>query len=285
MPDRPRPQNFNPRSREGSDGLLRNPLVQVSEFQSTLPRRERRRREGVHDGSYMHFNPRSREGSDQSCLVHHFRNRTFQSTLPRRERRFKMYLHKYPYNISIHAPAKGATLILHYVILFDGFQSTLPRRERPLVDAVDVSTYDISIHAPAKGATDARRRRRRKLIFQSTLPRRERPVPPDLQAVRRDFNPRSREGSDYIAVVSGAMTTISIHAPAKGATCSAYVRRNNNRYFNPRSREGSDYALYTQRDYAYQISIHAPAKGATTFLDGYKIEHKFQSTLPRRERP
>ncbi|EFE11183.1 hypothetical protein CLOM621_08656 [Clostridium sp. M62/1] len=59
----------------------------------------------------------------------------------------------------------------------------------------------------------------------------------------RDFNPRSREGSDQQSI-SGTLIfgTISIHAPARGATVGNrtipffYIN------FNPRSREGSDTA-------------------------------------------
>ena len=78
--------------------------------------------------------------------------------------------------------------------------------------------------------------------FQSTLPRRER---------------RSR---DY---VDSSKLTISIHAPAKGATHAAVFLEFLHTNFNPRSREGSD----GSRDYVdsskLTISIHAPAKGAT----------------------
>ena len=66
-----------------------------------------------------------------------------------------MCLEKYPmtYFISIHAPAKGATLNHVENITYWQFQSTLPRRER----RVELFNYTarkfISIHAPAKGAT------------------------------------------------------------------------------------------------------------------------------------
>ena len=59
-----------------------------------------------------------------------------------------------------------------------------------------------------------------------------------------------------------AITVISIHAPAKGATSTDVGSVN-----NP------------------IISIHAPAKGATSDQSGHgKVETIFQSTLPRRER-
>ena len=121
--------NFNPRSREGSDGFK---LFCIHVF-------------------IAYFNPRSREGSDPdnsqdipvfSISIHapakgattfvpclrYFS--AFQSTLPRRERLFLLLSSCYLLHISIHAPAKGATVraVVRERIL--EFQSTLPRRER-----------------------------------------------------------------------------------------------------------------------------------------------------------
>ena len=77
-------------------------------------------------------------------------------------------------NISIHAPAKGATLHMFVGFIIQSFQSTLPRRERHNKNYLREGTeyfnprsregsdngelltyfnYGISIHAPAKGAT------------------------------------------------------------------------------------------------------------------------------------
>ena len=105
-----------------------------------------------------------------------------------------------------------------------------------------------------------------------------------LAAPNQDFNPRSREGSDYDdatpddelvisihAPVKGAtradrdiclIPRISIHAPVKGATSIRQLAVCLELDFNPRSREGSD---IVQRVRAVQciISIHAPVKGAT----------------------
>ena len=79
------------------------------------------------------------------------------------------------------------------------------------------------------------------LRFQSTLPRRER---------RSTFT------------VSISNTSISIHAPAKGATaCMAGCSQSRR-----------------------SISIHAPAKGATASPGKSYTKAQFQSTLPRRER-
>ena len=76
-------------------------------FQSTLPRRERRRTGAVFI-LFKNFNPRSHEGSDPSPR-HSVRDQTeFQSTLPRRERQWCWLI----------------------VVNITKFQSTLPRRER-----------------------------------------------------------------------------------------------------------------------------------------------------------
>ncbi len=78
------------------------------------------------------------------------------------------------------------------------------------------------------------------------------------------FNPRSREGSDVLALVEFIDNTyISIHAPAKGATHARKARARKARNFNPRSREGSDLASEDGMYCKSNISIHAPAKGAT----------------------
>ena len=77
--------------------------------------------------------------------------------------------------ISIHAPAKGATLIRLPMQMWQRFQSTLPRRERQFKASGIPGTKNISIHAPAKGATFASLTPMMDvIIFQSTLPRRER---------------------------------------------------------------------------------------------------------------
>ena len=97
--------------------------------------------------------------------------------------------------------------------------------------------------------------------FQSTLPRRERQRQKTLTHVCNYFNPRSREGSDDRRRYGSTGSSISIHAPAKGATIK---------------KKRALAILY--------ISIHAPAKGATGRMRILAHLQLFQSTLPRRER-
>ena len=104
---------------------------------------------------------------------------------------------------------------------------------------------------------------RRKMRFQSTLPQGERPILPEREKsfgifnprsrkgsdliwittprANANFNPRSRKGSDRVQIVSGRnVETISIHAPARGATYDRCKGRAVTENFNPRSRKGSD---------------------------------------------
>ena len=127
-----------------------------------------------------------------------------------------------------------------------------------------VPLMQISIHAPARGATLVSWSMTGILFpFQSTLPRGERLCHQKPRMFYRDFNPRSREGSDSSCFSGCSCFSISIHAPARGATVFSPENRKPEAYFNPRSREGSDIVLLRSSCTVVCISIHAPARGAT----------------------
>ena len=166
-------QYFNPRSREGSDSFTiygsRRACISIHAPAKGATA------DGCEKVCGVDFNPRSREGSDAQrhwCRVNHsYFNPRSREGSDLFESRFFLVSP----NISIHAPAKGATVPRE--ILLDRLQ--------------------ISIHAPAKGATGCRVNHHLAVIlFQSTLPRRERPVGWEIACNCDDFNPRSREGSD-----------------------------------------------------------------------------------------
>ena len=211
-------------------------------------------------------------------------SKEFQSTLPRRERQTSANFPDPLDTISIHAPAKGATLVLvasapskefqstlprrerqewqGKVYSIDGFQSTLPRRER----LCETDKRSIGLKFQSTLPRRERQQKRSRILtiqkFQSTLPRRERLSSADIETVHKHFNPRSREGSDRSEVKILTCQKISIHAPAKGATSM------------------DDRLIRIET-----ISIHAPAKGATNCLHDTLYHYCiFQSTLPRRER-
>ena len=188
--------------------------------------------------------------------------------------------------ISIHAPTRGATSVFRCMTSSNGYFNPRSHEgsDSPLSvawlllvnfnprshegsdeDAAKAAEkLKISIHAPTRGATT------RALIPHSPI---------------INFNPRSHEGSDWnhaegrsshgrfqstlprgerrhTPCSSSCHSSISIHAPTRGATMSP---------------EGSDYS--------YAISIHAPTRGATSFCSvPPEIAFLFQSTLPRGER-
>ncbi len=173
--DSPNPiRCFNPRPREGGDCPRQLLILAPCLFQSTPPR-----------GGRLTL---SAEGE---VLV------WFQSTPPRGGRLRLRFSHKVSHSVSIHAPARGATVLppdkvhdvrvsIHapargattagqtYSYAF-GFQSTPPRGGRPQGRYGLSPRDDVSIHAPARGATYSAAQ----VIVQAS-----------------GFNPRPREGGD-----------------------------------------------------------------------------------------
>ena len=142
--------------------------------------------------------------------------------------------------------------------------------------------------------------------FQSTLPRGERLVYGFKRLpFSRNFNPRSREGSDFykLEVVNYSLNFNPRSREGSDANIVGYYTCHDN--FNPRSREGSDETAQfpavrsadfnprsregsdgskNRRKSGNNISIHAPARGATYFQTYMLGPQIFQSTLPRGER-
>ena len=167
----------------------------------------------------LNFNPRSRKGSDKKRDFKHGGIR-----------------------ISIHAPAKGATSRrLSIGNRLKPFQSTLPQRERRLQKKC--LSCDFHFNPRSRKGSDT--------------------IPEFEYDNDTDFNPRSRKGSDRSMPKRGGhygkfqstlpqrerqrirrtghqQSTISIHAPAKGATVSLAGLQPGYGNFNPRSRKGSD---------------------------------------------
>ena len=121
------------------------------------------------------------------------------------------------------------------------FQSTLPHGERPGRRTQGAGRPVISIHAPAWGATFPR-------PIHTTTVRNFNPrsrMGSDAAAWTGSsscayFNPRSRMGSDRSLELQAKVIAISIHAPAWGATHRSMSQRPDALNFNPRSRMGSD---------------------------------------------
>ena len=159
---------FNPRAREGRDGNERRNIS---------------RRTG--------FNPRAREGRDALTGTEKVVIDMFQSTRPRGARHAPLHAPKQRGDVSIHAPARGATTPSSLGFSPLKFQSTRPRGARLKNAPRRVTLRFVSIHAPARGATAQKRREARDPEFQSTRPRgarlrsfRRRPMPNVFQSTR-----------------------------------------------------------------------------------------------------
>ena len=215
---RPVTTHFNPRSREGSDEPVLETTDIIPEFQSTLPRGERQASTRV-NVIQQNFNPRSREGSDPRMLNSYL---LWQDFNPRSREGSDLlsYLPLLHQNISIHAPARGATFDSMRCISVHGISIHAPARGATITAFPRFATFYISIHAPARGATC---RRSRHFPFR----------PISIHAPAR--------GATQYPRYYHALQLISIHAPARGATirrCTCFLKVRN---FNPRSREGSDF--------------------------------------------
>ena len=121
--------------------------------------------------------------------------------------------------------------------------------------------------------------------FQSTLPHGERPfrLRPSPEGPLC-FNPRSRTGSDKMRCgFFSASCFVSIHAPARGATCSAYDTDGEDGVSIHAPARGATCPASASL-ISPIVSIHAPARGATLRHSNRKIASGFQSTLPHGER-
>ena len=164
--------------------------------------------------------------------------------------------------VSIHAPAWGATLTLPFHEPIAEFQSTLPRGER-LIDNGGYSEDE---------------------LFQSTLPRGERLIRNQVKGYGFRVSIHAPAwGATLWAQMYCLDQGVSIHAPAWGATHGRTTAGRTSNGFNPRSRVGSDNVCLLRQEHV-QVSIHAPAWGATGIRANYDFFSTFQSTLPRGER-
>ena len=168
----------------------------------------------------------------------------FQSTRPRGARPRRRVQVPNALLVSIHAPARGATLILEMVFATPLCFNPRARAGRDIVLADDVSTLFQFQSTRPRGA------RQKDLIkkcmsdmFQSTRPRGARLVSRSYsRAVYHvSIHAPARGATFSVGFPCRCLIGVSIHAPARGATWGS-----------------SKYALSHA-----SVSIHAPARGAT----------------------
>ena len=231
------------------------------------------------------FNPRSRGGSDRPSLG---LNRVL--------------------NVSIHAPAGGATRSCQHGRREAPFQSTLPRGERLSKDGFSGALYRFQSTLPRGERPVGRPGFFNYSMFQSTLPRGERLCKPASACMCNRFNPRSRGGSDKDTLSESVSKVLFQSTLPRGERPSSTMITPCRNMFQSTLPRGERQALRSLWLSVYDVSIHAPAGGATmTCLEvpaggvvvsihapaggatseaiAARRRSSFQSTLPRGERP
>ena len=191
-----------------------------------------------------------------------------------------------PQAISIRAPARGATsheLVPSALPLYFNPRS----REGSDVFQFRASSALLYFNPRSREGSDALLVRAVTIvwIFQSTLPRGERHVQRIPYTTCRNFNPRSREGSDQSFFQGSGVLLVFQSTLPRGERRRFSSSANSLTDFNPRSREGSD---RFQRLYSFSDNNFNPRsrEGSDDGVDKVRqIKKKFQSALPRGERP
>ena len=137
----------------GERPAFANAKAWVLKFQSTLPHGERPTTRGYLGVVDFNFNPRSRTGSD-----------------------VRPGSDSEDYPISIHAPARGATLPIQPLSILQSFQSTLPHGERHFSYRRPCGKNKFQSTLPHGERPVRSSRSRSSTVFQSTLPHGERLV-------------------------------------------------------------------------------------------------------------
>ena len=123
----------------------------------------------------------------------------------------------------------------------------------------------VSIRAPAWGATKCRISSATSSAFQFALPRGERRSEAAVIHCHHGFNSRSRVGSDPRKPAKPLSSTVSIRAPAWGATRLVW-RGTLNEAVSIRAPAWGATCLLQYHLHAGKVSIRAPAWGATCFV-------------------
>ena len=230
-----------------------------------------------------YFNPRSHKGRDQNNSRQH---------------------HKF--NISIHAPTRGATTTFIYFIICVTISIHAPTRGATHVLSRKVGESDISIHAPTRGATAIICLINNTQIISIHAPTRGATGSGSGTGTGPlDFNPRSHKGSDRHYCQRIRQSGYFNPRSHKGSDNDFFCYFIQQFHFNPRSHKGSDASgsyvtvlvtisihaptrgatgSYASPRVPFRISIHAPTRGATGFVSTIKNGMEFQSTLPQGER-
>jgi len=197
----------------------------MAKFQSTHPHGVRRRMLGYSKCNSCSFNPRTRTGCD--CRM---------ATAKRHRGR-----------VSIHAPARGATISASLISKVSWVSIHAPARGATEEGSKLMGVSQVSIHAPARGATD------------------------DVQTnlhLPSSFNPRTRTGCDrhfqIVGLFDRPFQSTHPHGVRRVWEWVEYTRQ----AFQSTHPHGVRLPAVTAECTYSVVSIHAPARGATLYKEG-----------------
>ena len=142
----------------------------------------------------------------------------FQCTRPHGARPFPDCAKDCPAIVSIHAPARGATLLPSRAGRIAGFNPRARTGRDPVRPTRCLCWQSFQSTRPHGARLRLRDHTNRAREFQSTRPHGARPWRGRSSSGCCSFNPRARTGRDVDKVLDQLQGEVSIHAPARGAT-------------------------------------------------------------------
>ena len=230
---------FNPRTRMGCDTLPSVIVTGSPSFQSTHPHGVRQ-----HSAGYLRqdvrFNPRTRMGCD---ALYFTPNTSLCSFNPRTRMGCDIASWRSRHPSPGFNPRTRMGCDRQTSLSLSARRCFNPRTRMGCDANADLERVHVlvSIHAPAWGATQRGRHYYTGQRFQSTHPHGVRLVIDPLAAFLGPFQSTHPHGVRPATTSAPArQLSVSIHAPAWGATCAAGSSRPSTAGFNPRTRMGCD---------------------------------------------
>ena len=180
-------------------------------------------------------------------------------------------------------PVRGATLYLHFFLLFHVFQSTRPVRGATTSAARCQQRICVSIHAPRAGRDPCNRCAHvDSPRFNPRAPCGARRWWRGMMCWCRCFNPRAPCGARH-SLYGGArpQSDVSIHAPRAGRDLPPSTRRATTSSFNPRAPCGARRGDYANSVGCMRVSIHAPRAGRDELWEGKDYIFEVSIHAPR----
>ncbi len=277
---------FNPRARTGRDAVSFRAWSSVCVFQSTRPHGERRGQSTAHIVTYTFQSTRphgARLGWRTLCGGHF----GFQSTRPHGARRGE---HAEPFDqgiVSIHAPARGATMRKkRFRTSSKGFnpRARTGRDQRTHGGVFGVLRFNPRARTGRDTSPDSCPGSPRKSFNPRARTGRDAaPQPPAASSTC--FNPRARTGRDQQIQPGTAMRFRFQSTRPHGARRDGEADAVRGSVFQSTRPHGARPPAPLARKPRQPVSIHAPARGATPCFGGIDLSIKFQSTRPHGARP